>query len=157
MGTNGWYTSQTTTTFKADDKTSGVDRVEYSQNNSAWQTGTSVVSKDGINSISVKTYDKAGNMLNSQAQVKVDTGMPTAHLLPPQTARLTHSQEMLPLSGTASIICLGSLVEISYDGGKTWVPLFPQMESGPMTLTQRKLKMAFIQLSCEPSMWLAIR
>ena len=93
VGKSGWYTSQTTTTFKADDKTSGVDRVEYSQNNSAWQTGTSVVSKDGINSISVKTYDKAGNMLSNQVQVKVDTGMPSSTFTSPANGSTTHSQE----------------------------------------------------------------
>jgi hypothetical protein len=121
--TNGWYTSQTTTTFKADDKTSGVDRVEYSQNNSAWQTGTSVVSKDGINSILVKTYDKAGNMLSNQAQVKVDTGMPTSTFTSPANGSTdTLARNTLPLAGVASDTLSGiASVELSYDGGKTWV------------------------------------
>jgi len=123
VGANGWYTSQTTTTFKANDKTSGVDRVEYSQTNSAWQTGTSVVSKDGINSISVKTYDKAGNMLSSQTQVKVDTGMPTSTFTSPANGSTdTLARNTLPLSGTASDTLSGiASVELSYDGGKTWV------------------------------------
>ncbi len=122
VGTNGWYTSQTTTTFKADDKTSDVDRVEYSQNNSAWQIGTSVASRDGINSISVRTYDKAGNMLSSQAQVKVDTGMPTSRFTSPANGSTdTLARNTLPLSGIASDALSGiALVEISYDGGKTW-------------------------------------
>ena len=122
-GKNDWYTSQTNTTFKADDKTSGADRVEYSQNNSAWQTGTSVVSKDGINSISVKTYDKAGNMLSSQAQVKVDTGMPTSTFTSPANGSTdTLARNILPLSGTSTDTLSGiASVELSYDSGKTWV------------------------------------
>lgn len=123
VGTNGWYTSQTITTFKADDKTSGVDRVENSQNNSTWQIGTSVVSKDGINSIAVKTYDKAGNMLSSQAQVKVDTGMPTSTFNSPANGSIdTLARNTLPLSGTASDTLSGiASIELSHDGGKTWV------------------------------------
>lgn len=123
VGTNGWYTSETTTTLKADDNTSGVDRVEYSQNNSVWQTGTSVVSRDGINSISVTTYDKAGNMFSSQAQVKVDTGMPTSTFISPANGSTgTLARNTLPLAGTASDTLSGiALVEISYNGGKTWV------------------------------------
>ena len=123
VGTNGWYTSQTTTTLKADDKTSGVDRVEYSQNNSSWQTGISVVSKDGINSISVKTYDNSGNVLSSEVQVKVDTGMPTSTFTSPVNGSTdTLARDTLPLSGTASDTLSGiASVELSYDGGKTWV------------------------------------
>jgi hypothetical protein len=123
VGTNGWYTSQTATSFKANDKTSGVDRVEYSQNNSAWQNGTTVVSRDGINSISVKTYDKAGNMLSSQAQVKVDTGMPTSTFTSPANgSNETLARSTLPLSGTASDALSGiASVELSWDSGKTWV------------------------------------
>ena len=125
VGTNGWYTSQTTTTFKADDKTSGVDRVEYSQNNAAWQTGTSVVSKDGINSISVKTYDKAGNMLSNEVQVKVDTGMPSSTFTSPANgSEDTLARNVLPLAGTSTDALSGiATVELSYDGGKTWVPV----------------------------------
>jgi hypothetical protein len=123
-GKNGWYTSQTTTAFKADDKTSGVDRVEYSQNNSTWQTGTSVVSKDGINSISVKAYDKAGNVLSGQAQVKVDTGMPINTFTSPANGSTdTLARNTLHLSGTASDTLSGiASVELSNDDGKTWVP-----------------------------------
>jgi hypothetical protein len=125
VGTNGWYTSQTTTIFKADDETSGVDRVEYSQNNAAWQTGTSVVSKDGINSISVKTYDKAGNMHSNQVQVKVDTGMPSSTFTSPANgSEDTLARNVLPLSGTSKDALSGiATVELSYDGGKTWVPV----------------------------------
>jgi hypothetical protein len=124
MGTNGWYTSRTTTALEANDKTSGVDRVEYSQNSSAWQTGDSIISTDGINSISVKTYDKAGNVLSSQMQVKVDTGMPTSTFTSPANGSTgTLARNILPLSGTASdTLSDVATVELSYDGGKTWVP-----------------------------------
>jgi hypothetical protein len=125
VGTNGWYTSQTITTFEADDQTSGVDRVEYSQNNAAWQTGTSVLSKDGINSISVKTYDKAGNMHSNQVQVKVDTGMPSSTFTyPVNGSEDTLARNVLPLTGTSTDTLSGiATVELSYDGGKTWIPV----------------------------------
>jgi len=130
VGTNGWYTSQTTTTLKADDKTSSVDRVEYSQNNAAWQTGTSVVSKDGVNSISVKTYDKAGNMLSSQVQVKVDMGMPSSTFTSPANgSEDTLARNVLPLAGNSTDALSGiATVELSYNGGKTWIPLTPATE-----------------------------
>jgi hypothetical protein len=130
VGTNGWYTSQTTTTLKADDETSSVDRVEYSQNNATWQTGTSVVSKDGINSISVKTYDKAGNMLSSQMQVKVDTGMPSSTFTSPANgSEDTLARNVLPLAGTSTDALSGiATVELSYDGGKTWLPVVPSTD-----------------------------
>jgi hypothetical protein len=81
------------------------------------------VSKDGINSISVKTYDKAANMLSSQAQVKVDMGMPTSTFTSPANGSIdTLARNTLPLSGTASDTLSGiTSVELSYDGGKTWV------------------------------------
>jgi len=130
VGTNGWYTTQTTTTFKADDKTSGVDRVEYSQNNTAWQTGTSVVSKDGINSISVKTYDKAGNMLSRQAEVKVDTGMPSSTFTSPANgSQDTPARNVLALTGSSTDALSGiATVELSYDGGKTWIAVVPSSD-----------------------------
>jgi hypothetical protein len=130
VGTNGWYTSQTTTTLSVDDETSSVDRVEYSQNNATWQTGTSVVSKDGINSISVKTYDKAGNILSSQVQVKVDTGMPSSSFTSPSNGSDdTLARNVLPLAGTSTDALSGiATVELSYDGGKTWVPVIPSTD-----------------------------
>jgi hypothetical protein len=123
VGTNGWYTSQTTTTLTAHDKTSGVDHVEYSQNNAAWQTGTSVASKDGINSISVRTYDKAGNMVSDQVQVQVDTGMPSSTFTSPvNRSEGILARNVLPLAGTSTDALSGiATVELSYDGGKTWV------------------------------------
>jgi Big-like domain-containing protein len=130
VGTNGWYTSQTSTTFKADDKTSGVDHVEYSQNNSVWQTGTSVMSKDGINSIFVKTYDKAGNIHSNQVQVKVDTGMPSSIFTSPANgSEDTLARDVLPLAGTSTDALSGiATVELSYYGGKTWVPMVPSTD-----------------------------
>jgi major membrane immunogen (membrane-anchored lipoprotein) len=130
IGTNGWYTSQTTTTFKADDKTSGVDRVEYSQNDAGWQTGTSVLSKDGINSISAKTYDKAGNTLSNQMQVKVDTGMPSSTFTSPANGSDdTLARNVLSLAGTSTDALSGiATVELSYDGGKTWIAVVPSTD-----------------------------
>jgi hypothetical protein len=88
------------------------------------------VSKDGINSISVKTYDKAGNMLSDQLQVKVDTGMPSSTFTSPANgSEDTLARNMLSLAGTSTDSLSGiATVELSYDGGKTWIPVTPSTE-----------------------------
>ena len=77
LGNAGWYTSQTTTTISSNDEGSGIDRVEFSQNNATWQDGTSAVSDDGINTIDAKVYDLAGNVSSGTVTIKVDTVNPS--------------------------------------------------------------------------------
>lgn len=76
-GSAGWYTSPTSTSISASDETSGVDRIEYNQNNTGWQLGNSVVSNDGVNKIDVMVFDIAGNMSSDSLEIKVDTGKPS--------------------------------------------------------------------------------
>jgi hypothetical protein len=76
VGSSGWYISQTTTTISATDL-SGVDHIEYNQNASGWQNGSSVASDDGINAIEIRVYDIAGNMASGTLEVKVDTVAPS--------------------------------------------------------------------------------
>ncbi len=123
-GSNGWYVSQTTTTISARDETSGMDRIEYDQNNIGWKDGTFVVSKDGINDIDMRAYDLAGNMSSDSLQVKVDTIKPTSKFISPiDGSTNTLVRGNYSLSGSSSDTTSGvASGEISLDG-KTWLPL----------------------------------
>ena len=123
-GSMGWYVSQTRTTISARDETSGVDRIEYNQNNAGWKDGTSVVSKDGINDLDMRAYDLAGNMSSDSLRVKVDTVKPTSKFATPINGSTnTIVRGNYSLSGSSSDTISGvSAAEISLDG-KTWLPL----------------------------------
>jgi len=123
-GNNSWYLSQTMTTISARDNTSGVDRIEYDQNNIGWKDGTLVVSKDGINDIDMRAYDLAGNMSSDSLQVKVDTVRPTSKFISPtESSTNTLVRGNYSLSGSSSDATSGvSAAEISLDG-KSWLPL----------------------------------
>jgi hypothetical protein len=85
-GTEGlvnWYISQATTRILATDENSGVDHVEYNQNEAGWQNGTSVESNDGINTIGIRAYDVAGNVSTDSLDVKVDTIAPVVQPVMP--------------------------------------------------------------------------
>jgi hypothetical protein len=125
VGTSGWYTSQTVTTLTPTDNTSGVDRVEFNQNSDGWETGVSVISKDGINSIYSRVYDNAGNQSSYQLQVKVDTGFPSSKFIIPENGSdSVVIQGVYPMSGSSSDEVSGvEKVDLSIDGGHTWTPL----------------------------------
>jgi hypothetical protein len=59
LGNSGWYVSDATTTITATDSTSDIDYIEYKQNSADWKNGTSVLSNDGINTITARVYDLA--------------------------------------------------------------------------------------------------
>ena len=84
-GNAGWYISRTTTNVSSNDGGSGVDRVEFSQNKTAWEDGTSVISDDGINTIDAKVYDLAGNVSSGTITIKVDTVSPSLAVSPSGT------------------------------------------------------------------------
>jgi hypothetical protein len=64
-------------------------------------------------------------MLGDQRQVKVDTGMPSSTFTSPTNgSENTLARNILPLMGTSTDALSGiASVELSYDGGKTWVPV----------------------------------
>ena len=76
-GLAGWYVSQTDTNIVASDEGSGVGHVEYDQNGNGWQTGLSITSTDGINTIGIRAFDAAGNVSGKDLEIKVDTIAPT--------------------------------------------------------------------------------
>jgi hypothetical protein len=124
-GTAGWYISTTTTSFLPDDQTSGVDHVEYSQNGQGWQTGASVESQDGINSISMRVYDRAGNVSADTLQVKIDTGKPSSAFVSPVNGSGNNlARGVFSMSGSSWDAVSGvSTAELSFDGGLSWMPL----------------------------------
>ena len=121
-GNSNWYVNQTTTTISSSDGTSGVDRVEYNQNDAGWQNGSSVVSTDGINAISVRVYDVAGNMSSDSMHVKVDTVKPTSTFASPVNGSTnTLVRGTYSFSGSSSDATSGvSAAEISLDGTNWW-------------------------------------
>jgi hypothetical protein len=105
--------------------TSGIDHVEYSQNGASWQTGTSIGSQDGLNSISIRAYDHAGNVSADTLQVKVDTGKPSSTFISPVNGSENNlARGILPMSGSSTDALSGvSKAELSFDEGQTWIPL----------------------------------
>jgi hypothetical protein len=123
-GLTGWYTSPTTTTISTNDATSDIDRIEYNQNDAGWQTGKSVVSTDGINTIEARVYDIAGNMTTTSIEVKVDTVFPTSKFNSPVNGSAdTLIRGTYTLDGMSADTLSGVLgAEISLDG-KSWLSL----------------------------------
>ena len=126
-GTKGnldWYVSQTTTAISAFDEGSGVVHIEYNQNNAGWKDGTSVLSKDGINEITLHAYDRAGNTVSDSIRIKVDTEEPASVFSSPlngSTNTLVRGSHKL-LGSSSDAVSGVSSAEISIDG-KTWLPV----------------------------------
>lgn len=125
VGNAGWYLSPTNTTISPEDVTSGVDHVEYDQNDAGWETGTSFASNDGVNTVDVKIYDVAGNVKNDFFDVRVDTANPfSKFLLPDNASSDTVVTGLFSLSGLSSDAVSGiGVADISLDDGATWLPL----------------------------------
>jgi hypothetical protein len=85
-GLNGWYVSDVTVDFTADDGTedwqSGVDHIEYRVNGGSWQTGNSVtVTTDGEHTVQYKAIDKVGNEETANSvDFKIDQTVPIVDL-----------------------------------------------------------------------------
>lgn len=122
-GHQDWYLSQATTTIAVSDDTSGVDRIQYQLNDGEWQDGTTAVSLDGVNNISVRAYDSAGNLANDSIQVKVDSVKPVSELTTPgHGSTNTVVRGQFTFSGSARDAVSGvRAVEISVDE-KSWDP-----------------------------------
>lgn len=142
LGTTGnapWYLSPATTSITPDDTLSGVDRVEFNQNGAGWQTGTSVISSDGINTIAMRVYDVAGNIVSGSMVVRVDTASP---LITPSISGTSGSNGWLVSPGMVSATVdeatsgVDGEVLVSFDGGSTWRNI-------PISLNDGEYKMTF--------------
>lgn len=129
-GNAGWYLDQTVTTISARDETSGVDRIQFQKNDDEWQDGGTVVSTDGVNDISVRAYDSAGNISNDSVLVKVDSVKPMSKFVTPLNGS-THTvvRGQFTFSGSAVDMTSGiESAEISFDG-KSWHPVVREADS----------------------------
>jgi len=86
-GLNGWYVSDVTVSFTADDGTevwqSGVDHIEYKVNGGSVQTGDSVtLTTDGDNDVEYRAVDNIGNVegWNSVTTIQIDQTVPNVEL-----------------------------------------------------------------------------
>jgi len=86
-GDNGWYVSDVTVSFTADDGTeawqSGVDYVEYRVNGGSIQTGDSVtLTTDGTHDVEYRAVDNVGNEedWNSVPTISIDQTAPVIDL-----------------------------------------------------------------------------
>ena len=123
-GLPGWYKSDVTVSANASDATSGIasGSVQYSLDNNAWQSGSSVAVTDGIHTIIFQAADNAGNLSTSAATtVRVDTTIPTLAPTISGTLGLANWYNN-PVQVNANPADATSAVSAEYstDGGSTW-------------------------------------
>jgi len=125
-GTTGnapWYVSSATTTVSPGDSLSGAGYVEYNQNNAGWQNGSSILSNDGVNTISLRVYDVAGNVAGGSVSVSVDTVPP---MITPSLSGTAGSNGWMISTGTVSAGVsdvtsgVSGGADVSLDGGSSW-------------------------------------
>lgn len=144
-GNAGWYVSNATTTVSSNDLLSGIDHVEYNQNNSGWQIGTSIASRDGQNKISLRVYDAAGNQAVGLVSVNVDTVPP---LLTPSISGTVGKNGWLVSAGSASAMVSDATsgtsggAEISLDGGTHWQSIPITLKDGVYSIDFRAFDVA---------------
>lgn len=147
-GTTGnapWYVSSATTTISPSDSLSGVDRVEYNQNSAGWQNGSSLISDDGVNMISLRVYDVAGNVASGSISVSVDTVPP---VITPSLSGTSGSNGWVVSTGTVSAGVsdvtsgVGGGVDVSIDGGSSWQGAPISLGDGIYSMTFRAFDVA---------------
>lgn len=122
-GTAPWYVSPATTGISPSDSMSGVDHVEYNQNGAGWQNGSSIASNDGVNAISIRVFDLAGNMADDSTTVSVDTVPP---VITPAMSGTTGSNGWIVSTGIVSAETFDATsgvsggVDVSIDDGSSW-------------------------------------
>lgn len=117
--TGGWYNSYVYASILMEDLLSGGGHTEFSVDGEAWDSSKPI--KDGIHSLTGKVWDITGNFAELSETLQVDTH-------PPITSFITESDKWfagsVSLSGQSVDWTSGiSLVEISLDGGQTWIPI----------------------------------
>lgn len=138
-GNAPWYVSSATTTISPSDSLSGVDRVEYNQNSAGWQNGSSIVSDDGVNTITARVYDVAGNVASGSVSVSVDTVPP---MITPSMSGTAGSNGWMISTGTVSAGVSDTTsgvsggADVSLNGGSSW-------QSAPISLSDGVYSMTF--------------
>lgn len=117
-GDNGWYRSQVTARFEANDE-GDVDATHVSLDGAATSTTTTLIIPEGIHTVRYFSVDLAGNEeALSTREVKVDTTSPEVRIHSSTTTRDIIVEGVDSLSTTTSTKTLTS-VTISDDAGNT--------------------------------------
>lgn len=138
-GNEPWYVSSATTTVSPSDSLSGAGYVEYNQNSAGWQNGSSILSNDGVNTISLRVYDAAGNVAGGSVSVSVDTVPP---MITPSMSGTAGSNGWMISTGTVSAGVSDTTsgvsggADVSLNGGSSW-------QSAPISLSDGVYSMTF--------------
>ncbi len=80
-GSNGWYRSNVQVSAIASDTGSGLAGLEYSLDAGAWTAYSSPLTlTNGTHGLSVRAMDAAGNVTQTDQQIKIDSTTPTINL-----------------------------------------------------------------------------
>jgi sirohydrochlorin ferrochelatase len=145
-GTNGWYRSNVQVAAAVSDSGSGMITLEYDLNGAGWTAYTVPLElSDGIHSLSLRASDAAGNVVDTNQTVKVDTVTPVLDLSVAGTAG-TNGWYRSNVQVSADVSDSGSgLNTFEYDlDGAGWtaytVPL--ELSDGIHSLSMRTLDAA---------------
>ena len=144
-GNTPWYVSPATTTIFPNDLLSGVGHVEYNENGTGWQNGSSIVSKDGIDTILVRVHDKAGNSTNGSVSISVDTTPP---VITPSISGTIGSNGWMISSGIVSALVgdttsgVNAGADVSIDGALSWQGTPISLSDGNYSMTFRAFDIA---------------
>jgi len=145
MGNSPWYISEATTMISPNDALSGVGYVEYRENGASWQNGSSIISRDGVNSITVRVFDKAGNVTQDLLSVSVDTVPP---IISPSVSGTAGSNGWITSTGIASAVVndvtsgIDGGADVSTDGGVSWQAAPISLNDGVYSLNFRAFDIA---------------
>jgi len=134
IGNDGWFISDVTVSISATDSVSEVDKIEYSFDNSIWNTYVApfTIADEGILSIYYRAIDKAGNVEMAKTETgKLDKTVPFGSVLINENADYTNSMSVTltlsaddTTSGVAQMCFSNDETEWSswetYSTSKTW-------------------------------------
>lgn len=145
LGNPPWYVSSATTTIDPADSLSGVGYVEYNENGAGWQNGSSIVSNDGVNAISVRVFDMAGNSATGSISVSVDTTPPA---ITPSISGAPGLNGWITTTGIVSAVVedatsgVNGGADVSIDGGSSWQSAPISLDDGSYGMTFRAFDLA---------------
>ena len=143
LGNEGWYRSNVTTVLSATDDLSGVNKTEYSFDNTNWTLYAVpfLISTQGTSLVYYRSTDAAGNVETPKTQtIKVDTKNPLAQLVSSPTTAQPDRDISFDGSGSTDNIGVVSHTWDFGDGsttatGPTATHKFPRPGTYTVTLT----------------------
>ena len=125
QGGGDYFRSTVTVSLIGTDANSGVSLVEYRLDGQDWvQADSLTITTDGVHDLEGRVTDHAGNVTQRGIAVHIDTLPPEATFILPAPGATEPGLGVVDLRGNASDVGSGiSVVELSLDGGKTWLSL----------------------------------